>query len=77
MTAMINERQIAHRHRLLAPHLSDRELRLWAAAEATAHGPGAIAAVARATGLSPSTIKRAQQELRGQPSTTEPQTSSG
>jgi len=41
MTAMINERQIAQRHRLLAPHLSDRELRLWGAAEATAHGPGA------------------------------------
>ena len=65
---MIDEQQIAQRHRLLAPHLSDREIRLWAAAEATAHGPGAIAALARITGLSRSTIKRAQQELRNQPS---------
>jgi hypothetical protein len=65
---MIDERQITQRYRLLAPHLSDREMRLWAAAEATAHGPGAIAAIARVTGLSPSMIKRAQQELRDQPS---------
>jgi hypothetical protein len=77
MTAMIDERQIAQRHQLLAPHLTDRELRLRAAAEAIAHGPGAIAAVARATGLSPATIKRAQQELRSQPSTTEPPRPSG
>jgi hypothetical protein len=77
MTTMINERQIAQRHRLLAPHLSDRELRLWAAAEATAHGPGAIAAVARATGLSPATIKHAQQELRSQPPAADAQRTSG
>lgn len=77
MKAMIDERQIAQRHRLLAPHLNDRELRLWAAAEATAHGPGSTAAVARATGLSPTTIKRAQQELHRPPSTTQPETSSG
>lgn len=77
MTTMINERQIAQRHRLLAPHLSDRELRLWAAADATAHGPGAIAAVARATGLSPATIKRAQQELRSQPPASDAQRTSG
>jgi hypothetical protein len=76
MTVMIDERQIAQRHQLLAPHLNDPELRLWAAAEATAHGSGAIAAVARATGISPATIKRAQQELASPPPTTEPQRSS-
>lgn len=70
MLVVIDERPIAHRYRLLAPHLTDRELRLWAAAEATAHGPGTIAAVARATGLSPTTIKRAQRELTTPPPTT-------
>jgi hypothetical protein len=67
MLVVIDERPIAHRYRLLAPHLTDHELRLWAAAEATAHGPGAIAAVAHATGLSPATIKRAQRELTTPP----------
>jgi len=48
ITAMINERRITQRHRLPPPHLSDHELRLWAAAEAIVHGPAATAAVARA-----------------------------
>ncbi len=67
MTVVTDERPIAERYRLLAPHLTDRQLRLWAAAEATAHGPGAIAAVARATGLAPAAIKRAQRELTAPP----------
>ena len=73
---MIDEPQIAARRELLAPHLNDRELRLWAAAEATAHGPSAIGAVARATGLSRSTIKRGQRELQQRPAP-DPKTSSG
>ncbi|MDQ5832856.1 MAG: hypothetical protein M3550_07350 [Actinomycetota bacterium] len=64
---MIDERPIAYRYRLLAPHLTDRELRLWAAAEASVHDTGAIAAVARVTGLSPATITRAQRELAAPP----------
>lgn len=67
MLVVIDERPIACRYRLLEPHLTERELRLWAAAEATVHGPGAVAAVARATGLSPATIKRAQRELTTAP----------
>jgi hypothetical protein len=67
---MIDEDAIAYRYRLLAPHLTDRELRLWAAAEASVLGPGAIAAVARVTGLSPATIKRAQHDLAATPDKT-------
>jgi hypothetical protein len=69
MLVVIDERPIAYRYQLLAPHLTDRELRLWAAAEATVHGPGAIAALARVTGLSPAAIKRAQRDLTAPPST--------
>ena len=67
MLVMIDERPIAYRYELIAPHLTDRELRLWAAAEASVAGPGAVAALARVTGLSPATIKRAQRELAARP----------
>ena len=67
MLVVIDERRIAYRYQLIAPHLTDRELRLWAAAEASVGGTGAIAAVARVTGLSPATIKRAQHELPAPP----------
>jgi hypothetical protein len=77
---MIDERAIAHRHRLLAGHLTDHELRLWAATEATVHGPGAIATIARATGITPAitpaAIRRAQRELRDRPPATDSQRSS-
>lgn len=67
MLVMIDEHPIAYRFELIAPHLTDRELRLWAAAEASVAGPGAVAALARVTGLSPATIKRAQRELAARP----------
>lgn len=67
MLVMIDERPIAYRYELIAPHLTDRERRLWAAAEASVAGPGAVAALARVTGLSPATIKRAQRELAARP----------
>ncbi|MCA1680976.1 MAG: hypothetical protein LC777_19570 [Actinobacteria bacterium] len=67
MLVVIDERPIAYRHQLIAPHLTNRELRLWAAAEASVAGPGAVAALARVTGLSPATIKRAQRELKARP----------
>ena len=43
--------------------LTERTRRLWAATEATALGHGGIAKVARATGVSPSTIARGIREL--------------
>ena len=64
MSSVIDERPIAHRYRLLAPHLTERERRLWAATEAIAHGPGAITTISKITGMTPDAIRRAQQELR-------------
>ena len=48
----------------LAPVLSERTRRLWAAAEAEALGHGGIARVARATGMSRTRIARGIQQLR-------------
>jgi hypothetical protein len=47
----------------LAPHLDERGLRLWVAAEAIAVGYGGVAAVARATGVAASGIRRGRREL--------------
>jgi hypothetical protein len=47
----------------LAPTLSERGRRIWAATEAREGGRGGIAGVARATGISASTIRRGLQEL--------------
>jgi hypothetical protein len=47
----------------LAPELDERARRIWAATEAMAAGRGGIALVARATGISVSTIARGLQEL--------------
>ena len=60
---VVDERAISARFRYLAPHLDERVLRLWAAAEAIALGYGGIAAVARATGLAASRIRRGRREL--------------
>ena len=61
---MIDERSIAEKFRYLAPHLDERRVRLWAAAEAIALGYGGIAMVARATGLAATRIRRGIEELR-------------
>jgi hypothetical protein len=47
----------------LAPVLTERSRRIWAATEARAIGYGGIAVVARATGLAESTIQRGLQDL--------------
>jgi len=58
-----DEVSIGDRFRLLAGQLDERGLRLWAAAEADSHGRGGTAAVARATGIAESTIRRGRREL--------------
>jgi hypothetical protein len=58
-----DERQIGDRFRALAPELSERARRIWAASEARAIGRGGIAAVARASGISPNTIRRGIREI--------------
>lgn len=49
---------------MLAGRLDERGMRLWAAAEASAHGRGGTAAVSRATGMARSTIRRGRGELK-------------
>ena len=61
---MIDESQIAERYRGLGPELNERQRRLWAASEARSCGPGGIAAVVRATGISKNTVQRGMAELR-------------
>jgi hypothetical protein len=60
---MIESDPIRERFLSLSPHLSERERRLFAAAEARAAGYGGIAAVSAATGIAVSTIGRGLKEL--------------
>ncbi|BAY80064.1 hypothetical protein NIES25_65520 (plasmid) [Nostoc linckia NIES-25] len=53
----------------LYPHLNERSIRLWAAAEAIALGRGGITQVSQATGLSPKTIRVGIRELEIKPDT--------
>ena len=62
---MIDANAIRDRFVALAPHLDERGRRSFAAAEARSAGYGGIAAVARATGIAPSTIGRGLAELAG------------
>lgn len=56
---------IETKYRLLLPRMDERMRRHWAASEARAYGWGGVAAVAQATGLSPTTIRKGQAELAG------------
>ena len=60
---MIDEELIAQKFRMLVGQLDERGMRLWAAAEANAHGRGGTVAVERATGIARSTIRRGRGEL--------------
>ena len=60
---MVDERLIGERFRALAPELSERGRRIWAASEARAIGRGGIAAVARASGIAPNTISKGIREI--------------
>lgn len=62
---MIDPSAIRHRFVALLPRLDERGRRSFAAAEARSAGYGGIAAVARATGIAPSTIGRGLAELAG------------
>ena len=60
---MICEAVIGVKYRLLAGALDERGMRRWAAAEALSLGRGGTAAVARATGIAESTIRRGRAEV--------------
>ena len=62
---MIDEAMIRHDYAMLRPSLNERGRRMFAAAQVRALGYGGVAAVARATGIAPSTIGRALKELAG------------
>jgi hypothetical protein len=52
------------KYRALAPGLTERSRRLWAASESMALGHGGIALIERATGISRSTISRGIREVK-------------
>jgi hypothetical protein len=60
---VVDEHLIGERFRALAPELTERGRRIWAASEARAIGRGGIAAVARASGIAPNTIRRGIAEI--------------
>jgi hypothetical protein len=60
------EERIHQKFRSLLPSMNERVRRHWAAAEAMALGHGGIMQVARATGLSRSTIRMGVRELKAQ-----------
>jgi hypothetical protein len=60
---MIDEGIIRKKYLSLKGALHERARRLWAAAEARALGRGGVAAVLRATGLSPTTLNRGLRDL--------------
>jgi transposase len=60
---VIDEVAIGERYRALAGEFDERRRRVWAAAEARSHGRGGVAAVARATGMSATTIYKGLREL--------------
>jgi hypothetical protein len=60
---VIDERLIGERFRALAPELSERGRRMWAASEARVLGRGGITAVSRASGISPNTIRKGMREI--------------
>jgi hypothetical protein len=60
---MIDEETIRRQYEMLRPALDERARRLFAASHVQILGRGGIAAVARATGIAPSTIGRGLTEL--------------
>jgi transposase len=48
----------------MAGELDEARRRRWAGAEALSHGRGGLAAVARATGMSPTTVAKGMREIR-------------
>ncbi|MCA1680338.1 MAG: ISAzo13 family transposase, partial [Actinobacteria bacterium] len=60
---MVDEAAIAERWGEMQGSLTERQRRLWAAAEARSHGRGGLAAVVRATGLAETTVRRGRADL--------------
>jgi hypothetical protein len=54
---------LASKYAAISPHLDERQRRLWLGVEARALGRGGVTAVARATGVSRTTVSKAVREL--------------
>ena len=61
---MASESDIRMKFEALSPAMNERMRRLWAGSEAEAYGDGGLATVARATGMSRTTIRTGRDELR-------------
>jgi len=66
------EQCLAEKYKVLGPRLDERTLRVWAAVEAQSLGRGGISGVARATGLSRTTIHAGMKDLAVPVATVEP-----
>ena len=64
---MESEASVAARFAAIAPHLNERQRRLWVGAEARVLGHGGVTLVARATGVSRPTVYKALEELDAPP----------
>jgi hypothetical protein len=70
----VDLKTLRRKYRAVAPGLTERSRRLWAASEAAAVGHGGIALVERATGISRPTISRGMREVaRGAHATLPPE----
>ncbi len=63
---MVDESPIRERWLVVCDELDERGRRMWAAAEASPHGRGGIAAVVRATGISEATVRRRMAVASGE-----------
>lgn len=61
---METEKSVREKWRLLKATMNERARRLWAGAEAAAIGRGGVVAVARATGMAISTVRKGRDEVR-------------
>ena len=61
---METEKRLRQKWRLLKATMDERGRRLWAGAEADVIGWGGVAAVARATGMAISTVRKGRDEAR-------------
>jgi hypothetical protein len=63
-TTYAAEKSVREKWRLLKATMDERQRRLWAGTEAGSIGRGGVAAVARATGLAISTVRKGRDEAR-------------
>ena len=63
---IVSETSIAEKYESIKPYLNERARRIWAATEAQAIGRGGVSEVARATGLSRTTVYQGINELNQQ-----------